>query len=375
MFRHAIVIGALIPGISLLHAQAPVRPHVFQQVAEPPVPTDPLELITGDAQPVTDVNQRAQIMDLLDNAHRISNVRAQPYDLKTTFAVSGSLSAGQWQEEDIFPGGGLYRWNAEGPGYSAVNLTAKRIFYSSQPSAVLPLRLMQVRESIFRPEPVVGPRATLRTANASLNGADLVCVLLAHNALGQAATGGRRWEEAEYCVDPKTGALVTFSQAPGVYVRYDYSKALQFHGKLIPNSFTISQAGQTIIEAQTESVADPVANPAAFQATGLNQIGVGAVMSLAAWESRVHLPLPGNSQNAPAQVVELHAMQSPGGQLSDVELLASSDASLNPAALAFVSNWQGGMMGQDAQTGATPQSHEVVITLQYAAFQAPTPAE
>lgn len=365
MCRHAIVIFPVLLGITLLARAS-------EQTAEPPVPSDPLELVSGDAQPVTDVNQRAEIINLLINAHQRSNVRAQPYDLKTTFTVPGPLSAGQWHLEDISPSRSLYRWTVEGPGYSAVNLSADRIFYSTQPPTGLPLRLIQVREAIFRSEAVVGPRATLRTANATLNGADLVCALVAHNAQAPAVAGGRRWEELEYCVDPKAGTLVTFSEAPGVYFHYDYSKALEFHGKLIPNAFTITQAGQTVIEAQTESVTDPANNPAAFQTAGLNQIGVGGIMS-SAWRFRIGMPLPGAAPGTPAQMVTLHAVQSPDGQVSDVELLASSDSSLNATSLGFATKWQGGMMGQDSQAGATPQSHEVVITIQYLSAQATPP--
>jgi hypothetical protein len=76
---------------------------------------------------------------------------------------------------------------------------------------------MQVREAIFNPEAVVGSHATLRTANASPNGVDLLCALVAHNAQAPAGTGGRRWEEEEYSVDPKTGMLLTFSEVPGFY--------------------------------------------------------------------------------------------------------------------------------------------------------------
>jgi hypothetical protein len=164
-------------------------------------------------------------------------------------------------------------------------------------------------------------------------------------------------------VDPKAGTLVTYSEVPGLYFHYDYSRALQFHGKLIPNGFAITQAGQTVVEAQTESVSDPANNPAAFQTNGLNQIGVGAIMS-SAWQFRVRLPLPGAGA---AQVVALHAVQSPDGQISDVEVLASSESSLNQAAVAFASKWQGGMMGGESQSqsGATPQSHEVVMMVEY----------
>ena len=50
-----------------------------------------------------------------------------------------------------------------------------------------------------------------------------------------------------------------------MYVVYDYSKALHFQDKLIPNKFTITQAGRTIIEAQTESVTDASQDTTRFQ--------------------------------------------------------------------------------------------------------------
>lgn len=365
--RHTTLIAAVLLQTALMAQSSSVAP---QQIAEPPVPPDPLELVTGDAQSVTDVSQRAEIVNLLANAHKNSNVRAQPYDLKTTFTVEGSLSAGQWQMEDMSPSAGLYRWTVQGPDYSAVNLNVNRVFYSSQPATGLPLRLVQVREAIFKTQPIVGPYATLRTASASLNGVDVVCALIEHNAIraSAAVTGPRQWREQEWCVDPKAGTLVTYSEAPGVYVHYDYSKALQFHGKLIANGFTITQAGQTIVEAQTESVTDPPNNPTAFQTTGLNQIGVGAIMS-SAWREWMRRQLPEGSQSATAQVVELHAIQSPSGDVSDVEVLASSDSSLNDSAVAFASKSHG-MMGQDSQAGATPQSHELVLTIEFVPAQA-----
>jgi hypothetical protein len=183
-----------------------------------------------------------------------------------------------------------------------VNLQANRILYSNQPAISLPLRLAQVREAIFYSEPVVGPRASLRTASGNLNGVDLVCALIAHNAAPSGQTGGRRWEEEEYCVDPKAGTLITYSLVPGLYVLYDYSKALQFHSKLIANNFTITQAGQTVVEAQTESVTDPSNNPAAFQTAGLNQIGVGPIMS-APWHLRSMRTSPAGAPGATAQIV------------------------------------------------------------------------
>jgi hypothetical protein len=331
-------------------------------MVEPPVPSDPLELVLGNAQPVEDVSHRAEIVNLLTNARRHSNVRAQPYDLKTTFtAMRSSTSDGIWQLEDMSRAGS-YRWTAQGPNYSGVNLYSNRILYSNQTQLSLPLRLTQVREAIFFTDPMLGPRASLRTATGNLNGVALVCGLISNGPAATAGVGGRRWEEAEYCVDPNAGTLITYSPAPGLYVVYDYSSGLRFHDKLIANKFTITEAGATVIEAHTESVTDPPDNSAVFQPAGLNQIGVGPIMS-GAWRYRMALPASAPAAGGAAPIVVLQAMQSPDGQLSEVELLASSDASLNNEALAYVSKWQGGLMGPP-EPGTTPQSHAVLMTLQ-----------
>ncbi len=334
------------------------------QPAEPPVPADPLELVTGNAQPVQDVNQRAEIVNLLINAHQHSNVRAQPYDLRTTFRASGSSSSdGMWQMEDISPSAGLYRWTAQGPSYSSVHLNVNHVLYSNQAADSFPLRLAQVREAIFYTSPKVGALASLRIAKGSLNGVELTCALISYHTGVPAVTGGRHWDEDEYCVDPKAGALITYSLMPGLYVHYDYSKALAFHGKLIANGFTITQAGQTVIEAETESVSDPAKNPAAFQPAGLNQIGVGPVMT-GPWRLHAGMPAPAGAA-AGAKIVLLEAMQSPDGQLTEVQVLASTDPSLNGPALDYASKWQGQLTGKETEPGATPQSHPVLITVQY----------
>ena len=88
-----------------------------QSLALPPVPNDPLELVAGDAQPVQDAEQRAAAMNLLAKARALSNVRAYPYDLKTTFVSSGA-SEGSWSLEDTSPSRDIYRWSAQGPSYS-----------------------------------------------------------------------------------------------------------------------------------------------------------------------------------------------------------------------------------------------------------------
>ncbi len=302
--------------------QAPPRNgrNFVRALPEPPVPDDPLELVTGAAQPLENAEQRQAAVNLLASAQALSNVRAQPYDLKTTFTVSGS--GGAWSLEDTSPSRNVcvcHRWTAQGPGYSAVNLYTNQMLYSNQAPGAIPLRLAQVRAAIFFVHGQIGPKASIRTFNGVLNGADVSCILLFRGMHDRMEAGPRRWEEQEYCVDPKSSLLMTYSPTPGVYILYDYSEPLHFHSKIIPGKFTITQGGQGIVQARLESVAD-TANlpPSLFETAGLNQVGVGAAMT-PPWHVR------SVRHDNTSGVVALHGMLSPQGVLSDTEILASSD--------------------------------------------------
>src|SRR5581483_4435317 len=370
LYRFAVV-SAVLHGFILAQAPAPGAqpPRVmWANLAQPPVPADPLELVTGNAQPVQDVNQRAAIISLLSNAKALSNVRAYPYDLKTSFTAMGSpASDGAWQLENVSPGRGFYRWTAEGPGYSVVNLYKNTLLYSSQPNGTIPLRLAQVRAAIFYVNSIFGPHASIRTAPACLKGMELTCALTERMTPPKTAVGGRLWDESEFCVDPKTGFLITYSPVPGLYVLYDYSNALHFHDRIIPGKFTITEAGRNVIEARTESVADPTnVEPSLFNPANLTSVGVGP-LETPPWNVRSHEYGQVDMNGTVAlQVVVLHAMASPDGHLTDAEVLGSSDSGLNQRALERLAKWQNWRGSSDAQPGASPQSHEVYFTFEFA---------
>jgi len=343
----------------------------FDTIPRASVPADPLELVMNAAQPVQDAQQRQAAIALLEKARGLSNVRAQPYDLKTSFFASGGLASdGNWMLEDISFGQG-YRWTAKGPNYSAINVypeSTQSVLYGNQPGGILPLRLLQVRAAIFFTYPTVGPQASVRTATGFLNGVEQRCVLIVIGAGDRTFTGARNWEESEYCVDANSGLLTTYSPAPGLFVHYDYSSALRFHNKAIPTGFTISQAGQMVADAKTISVSDPTGTrEAVYNTAGLTELGVGRAMNPTS-RLRARMPAPGRSfptsdANAVIQVVALHGNVAGDGHLSEVEVLASSDAALNQVALD-----RAGAMAQErlhGQPGATPQSRELILTFEF----------
>jgi hypothetical protein len=169
----------------------PVRPFSPHQLPQPAVPSDPLELVTSDAQPVETVDQRAAATTLLLKASTLLDIRPYPYHRKTTFTSFGSTASdGAWQLEDTTMAGHHYRWTAQGPGYSVINIYGDKTLYSSQPALTLPVRLSQVRSAMWFVRPMVGPRATLRTAMGSLNGLSVECILLSN--FGTAKDAGKR---------------------------------------------------------------------------------------------------------------------------------------------------------------------------------------
>ena len=314
-FRNFPVLLVAISQVALAQAPAPVRATLnFNTILRPPIPADPLELATSAAQPVQDAQQRIDAINLLNKARDLSNVRAQPYEWKTSFSSSGGLASdGNWVLDDIAPRRG-YRWTAQGPNYSAINLypeSTQGALYGNQPSGILPLRLLQVRSAMFFTYPSIGPQASVRTVTGFLNGAEQRCVLVMIGAGDRSFTGGRNWEESEYCVDAKSGLLTTYSPAPGLFVHYDYSSALRFHDKTIPTGFTISEAGHTVVEARTISVTDPPdSKDPMFNPAGLTALGVGRAMNPGS-NQPIMMPVPGrpfptSNANAVLQVVVLH---------------------------------------------------------------------
>ena len=340
----------------------------FEALSLPPVPYDPLELVNSDAQPVQDAEERAAVITMLANAHNLSNVRAQAYDLKTTFTSFGSSpSDGRWILEDTSPSRGVYRWTAQGPSYSALYLTINGLLASNQPADAIPLRLVQAREAIFYIYPEVGPNVSLRAATGDLNGLAVRCVLVDRLAgFGRPSQGGRGWLESEYCVDPKSGLLATYSPAPGLFIHYDYSNAVHFHKTIIPGTFTISVAGRAIIEAHTESATDPPnADNPIFSASGLKTVGAGAVMTP---PLRITSSIGGthvNGASSAVQMVVLHGIVSPENHFIEGEFLATSDATLNEAAMNHANKWPSCSCQVETQPGTTPRTREAIFVVEF----------
>ena len=384
--RWAIVAALLIP-CAVLAQDAPPPPP-FQQppvsrfslasVPKPPVPDDKFELVTDEAKEVTDAEQRASALAMLENARNLSNVRTHAYDLNTTFtSIDSTGSTSAWALEDISPARDIYRWSADGPSFSGIFLTKDSLLSSNRPTNAIPLRLAEVRDAIFFAYTYVHEHASVRVASGNLNGAALQCVLIAHDVGTRVLTGPRNWDEYEYCIDPNTGLLATYSPAPGIYYHYDFDDPVHFHDKIIPSGFTISEAGRIVVEARTLSVTDPVGrNSAIFSGAGLSPLGTGpstwaaGVAHLTVFPQIVNPQTMGSSLQM--QIVVVAAITGSDGHLAESEILTTTAADLDQAALDRADKWATAQCGCGPGTapGAVVPSREVILVIHF--YTAPT---
>jgi hypothetical protein len=228
-----------------------------------PVPSDPLELVTGEVRPVDSPAGREAIIHLLDRARDSYALRTagRAYDLKVEFTVnSGGQTAydGDWKMEDVFdPAQGL-QWKAKAPGsYAITRIFSKGTFYGDETEDHIPLRLQEARAALFGPMPSAESvaHASIRVSKAIYKGAPLTCVLLS-GPKGGIATPGRRWDETEECIDPQTGLLRTHSQVPGRYFAYKYSTASHFAGHVLPGKVIVTEGGKTVTEIVVKSLTE-----------------------------------------------------------------------------------------------------------------------
>src|SRR5450631_4039873 len=143
-----------------------------------------------------------------------------------------------------------------------------------------------------------------------------------------------------------------------MYVLYDYSNAIRFHDKVIPNKFSVTQGGKTVIESQVESLSDLPSDAALFQPNGLNATGVGPVMT-PPWRFNMVAVSSSIPAGEAGEEVVLHGMRSPDGRVSDLEAITATNAALIEMALKYVTSAEARGSAADFEPSVTPQSSEV----------------
>ncbi len=325
----------------------------------PPVPADPLELATGPVQIPETADDRAAAITMLERARQNFTLRSPgsaPYDLKVVFMASGGTQfSGSGEMEEMWQSVGRLRWTAHLANYSEARVFQNGYGWDADPHAYLPLRLQMLRESLLWPLNQNFTNAQIRTAPAAWNGTQVTCVLISFGRTAKTAEPGRLWQEEEFCIDPKSGLLQTYSVSPGMYNVYNYSSAIQFHGRTVPRQLSVIVSGTPVLQAQVE-IAD------------LGQVEASTFTPAEGWTGPAIVirgperfpffsPAAGGG-SAAQQPVIVHALLSVEGKVIEAEALQNSDAALAQAAVQAVSGAQYG-------PARGPFQREVFVRVQF----------
>jgi Gram-negative bacterial TonB protein C-terminal len=302
----------------------------------PPPPSDVLELATVAHEVPNTLAGRNAVLDLIQHARQNADIRtagAPPFTMRVSFSASGDvLYTGSGETEDTWVSWESSRWSARLGDFSFTRIWDKGVPYDDKPISLIPLRLQMLRDAMFWPVHA-SPDAHLRTATANWKGKQVTCVLAAGDGIQAQETIGRRWVEREYCIEPKTGQLQILSEAPGIYVVYDYTGAVDFHGHIVPRQITIFEGGKNVLVAHVDSIADLGTAPSGLLTPSAEMVRQGPVLSMAMRFPQVVPVAPGA---AAMQPVIVHALLAEDGKVLDAELVDDSGAELQKTALNLV---------------------------------------
>jgi hypothetical protein len=244
---------AAIPFSLLIQAQ-PTRGQVMSLAA---VPDTPLELVTGSARALITPEERDAAMDLLMRARQNVTLHAAvvpPFQMKVSFtSTGGSQFEGDGTMEEIYAGP-VMRWTARLASSSQLHIVSGGQVFATNPNEPVPMRVQMVRGAIFQP---IGPTpgtGMIRSQNVQRDGQELTCLLLSGSV--PTAPMPRQWVETEFCIDPATALLHSWSAAPGIYVNYDYSDAIQFHGRTLARQITVVEGNKPLLQIRIDSLKD-----------------------------------------------------------------------------------------------------------------------
>jgi len=339
------VIRVYLPGLAFLFFLC-LSTASLSQVQQPapqnsplhvsPPSADPLELATVAKEVGNTPQDRSPVLELMQRAGQNADIRtvgASPFTMRISFSTSGDvLYTGSGESEDTWISWESSRWSARLGDFSMTRIWSHGAAFDDRQISIIPLRLQMLRDAVFWP---VHAREhdRLRTATADWKGRQVTCVLSSGEGIQAQEIIGRRWVEREFCIDPKSGLLQILSDAPGIYVVYDYTGALEFHGHTVPRQISIFEGGRNVLEAHIDSIVD-----AEHIATGLltptpEMVRQNPILSAAMRFPQV-VPLPHGA--ATMQPVIVHAVVGEDGKVLDAELVSDTGADLQRSALELV---------------------------------------
>jgi hypothetical protein len=304
-----------------------------------PPPSDPLEMVTREPQTLTKPADRSAALDLLDRARKNFNLHdiSTPYSLHVSFETNGSTQfEGQGTMEELSDGAGHWSWSAKIQDFTVVRIGNENHVYGNNPSEPVPLRVQLIRAALHWPIMRNSGAAAIRSATAMLDGRELNCFLLSASIPPNPAP--RAWVENEYCIDPASGLLQTWSEAPGIYAVYDYTGAVEYHRHVLPREISIYEDGRRTVQVHVENLEDARdIDPSVFKPTP-DMVDAGGSFTLS---TPYRFPMRVDPSDAPTstffQPVIVHAiLDAQEGRVLDAEALQNSDRELSRAAIDLV---------------------------------------
>jgi hypothetical protein len=304
-----------------------------------PPPADPHEMVTHEPRTLTKPADRSAALDLLDRARENFNLHdiSTPYALKVSFESNGGAQMeGEWTMDELSDGGQHWRWTAQLGDLSVVRIGVDGRVYGTDSSEPIPLRVQLVRSALHWPITRNAGASAIRAADVERDGKTMSCLLLSASIPPNPAP--RSWVEREYCIDPATGLLQMWSEAPGIYAVYDYNGAARFHGHMLPRQISIFEDGRPAVQVRVESFEDaPNLDANVFKPTPEMADSGGSFMlaSPSRFPMRVD---PSDGPTSPFfQPVIVHViLDAQDGHALDAEALQNSDRDLSRAAMDLV---------------------------------------
>lgn len=307
-----------------------------------PPPFDSFEPITGPPDTLDTPDARGAARDLLRRVFSANIFAAGlftgspvPYTAKISYSGSGQVKdVGPGEMDDTQNEDGDRRWIGNIGGFSLSRILKGPFAYDLGSTGLpIPIRLHMVRADVLDITPPNG--GSLRTAETTLNGDPINCVLVSSLPQMPPSATGRDWWEAEYCFDPTSGILRVYSAVPGIYYIYDYPNSSSFHEHFVPDRFSVAAGGQVVLQG-TISLKDPDANelnPSLFTVT--DRMFSGPVRCQRAGYLRI-LSRNRTSDPPPAQRVIVHAILAADGAVVEAESLQTQNGFLSQSALDLV---------------------------------------
>ena len=330
------------------------------------VPSDVHELATGRITTPATPKEISAAFSLVDLARRNVGIYENPslaFTMKVSFTASGAVSyIGSGNMEEMRIASGTERWSVTLGNYSILRIFQNRVAYDEKTPGPIPLRIQMLRAALFWPFSTALPRDRVRTKAAIRNGRTVTCVLRSQPTnMEPMPVTGRYWREREYCIDTKSGFLQIYSEAPGIYVVYNYANAVKFGAQTLPRQITTFERGAKVLDARIESVENPSAPAANLFEPTADMSTEAAVLATPLHFFRNPPQNCGIFMDGPVSQIEpivIHASIGDDGRVLEAESLQNYDPVLSQLALDRV---RSNNFGRPLRAGATIRQQELFV--------------